>query len=338
MVSSWTFDNNSFQSATNKTLVFTNASVLNSALTLGTSGTPKAECTDSAFPTLSYELAFDIKIAGNLHATDDRIIFSYGTLIGYLKTNGSIMVKSGTDTATSATGVIVVGTKHRVVVRRALVPNTTSEPNANLNSTLTVMIDNVSRINITGTGVPLHALTSPVTLTLGGDAAYSATVTFDDVRLETVTLPTNAYSTGAGIQVSGDGRVNNRGCDRSITWNQPSLGSQESAETSGSYWHIQGGRIMFSRVIDTQKRKAPGSNVYLKDLPSRVTNIEPHLWKLATSSVNSGVYTTADNGTLLKPLTYSNKYDNWLGEWLFTTGLSNTGSGANKTDFYSVME
>eukprot|EP00899_Mesostigma_viride_P004938 jgi/Mesvir1/14445/Mv05127-RA.1 len=116
--------------------------------------------------------------------------------------------------------------------------------------------------------------------------------------------PTNAGADGAGIVVEGNGVVNNRRADRSIRWSTNA--TQETGDETGSYWHIRGGQIMLTRTIDVAKRKAPGSNVTLSELPVRNgATTEPHLWKMNASVDTTAPWRTADSVSGLY-LTYSN--------------------------------
>eukprot|EP00899_Mesostigma_viride_P007354 jgi/Mesvir1/1661/Mv02151-RA.1 len=204
-------------------------------------------------------------------------------------------------------------------------------------STLEVFVDGTLCITATGNALANHNLGTNSDLILGGDgAAYTVPLSVDDVRIESVTAPTNDLADGAGILVAGDGQINSKVADRSITWKKNA--GQELGDQYGSYWHIKGGQLMFSRMIDSTLRKAPGTNVLLSSLPTKSTTgttTEPHYWRLSAPT-GSGPYQTADigGGTPLVPLQYtaSGASSTFLGEWFNRdstnpTSVANFGSG-----------
>eukprot|EP00899_Mesostigma_viride_P025124 jgi/Mesvir1/5797/Mv05079-RA.1 len=145
---------------------------------------------------------------------------------------------------------------------------------------------------------------------------------------------TNADADGAGIVVEGDGAVNGKAAERSLRWRKNA--GQERGDETGSYWHVRGGQVMLSRWIDAGRRKAPGTNVTLSELPvSNGATTEPHLWKLAAYT-GAGPYLTADSvGSASLTYVSSNSSigggDSWLGEWFndSANNVQNTGSSTS---------
>eukprot|EP00899_Mesostigma_viride_P005183 jgi/Mesvir1/14666/Mv05332-RA.1 len=308
VVASWAFDKDSAVSAGTLAVTMTvnaNASISAGAMTTNTTGSATGTATYVAgFPTgtSSYEISTNIAFTG-VPNTADKVILTYGTVIVKWKSDDSVRVDVGAANVTSTTFPLVSSTgakKYKLVIRR-----TYNTSNSAL-STFEVFVDGVNCITAVGSGtnaaVATHSLSSP-NLVLGGDT-YAAALSFDDVRIESVTLPTNATSDGAGIVVEGDGLVNGVAAGRSITWNKGT--TQEKGDETGSYWLVKGGQLMLSRIIDTSLRKAPGSTVLLTSLPQTSgATTEPHMWTLSASVGSSSPWTTVDSvGT--NTLTYTN--------------------------------
>eukprot|EP00899_Mesostigma_viride_P004937 jgi/Mesvir1/14444/Mv05126-RA.1 len=275
------------------------AAVANSGGNVSSGSFPKS--------TSSFEVTFNVAFTGvPVNSSPSRRLVSYGAIGVNWKSDGQIELLEGTTviaTSSSSTPPLVMSAstnkKYKVTLRR------TYRTPVSL-STIEVFVDGVLHLTSTGTNVANTNLgTGNVAFFLGSSGtAYATTLTFDDVRIESVTTPTNDLADGAGIVVEGDGQINAKVADRSITWKKN--GGQELGDNSGSYWHIKGGQLMFSRLIDVTKRKAPGTNVLLSSLPTKSTTTpltEPHLWSMTTRA-GAGPYTTAaSTGTVA--LTYA---------------------------------
>eukprot|EP00899_Mesostigma_viride_P000398 jgi/Mesvir1/10359/Mv10560-RA.1 len=328
VVAAWNFDEDSLVSAPSAatpagvTMTLANAVVSGGVVTTRTANViASGTANDASFPknTDSYEVSFVVSFASPL-APAVRL-FSYGTMAVLWLADDTLWIWT-TDpfTTGSSTSTFVPG-KHRVVVRRVHVAGSPAL------STLEVYIDGSRRIGVAG-AIATHDLGPNPSLVLGGDnAGYDSAVSFDEVRVESVTAPTNTAADGAGILVEGNGVVNSKTADRSIRWSKNV--TQEMGDETGSYWHVKGGQIMLTRTIDVARRKAPGSDVTLADLPVKVgTTTEPHMWKMATTSGTTPNCTTPDAVDSL-PLTHtaSSGTGGWLGDWQFNADLLNSGTG-----------
>eukprot|EP00899_Mesostigma_viride_P027598 jgi/Mesvir1/8022/Mv04433-RA.1 len=260
-----------------------------------TIGTPSgASATASFFPTNSFQISFDAKFMSNAVGLSRQMV-SYGRFSLQVFDGGSIgvVVDYGTPGAIASTLIPNIVPEadetnsdqwfeHRFMIKRTVY----ADPDL---STVEVYIDGVRRLVIRGadSAIPNVQIAQPVSLTFGGTEYCFALAQYDNVRIEVVHTPTNSNADGAGLAVMGDGLVNKRWCDRSITWNKNV--TQEQGDYRGSYWHVKGGQIMFSRVIDSGVRKAPGSGVLLSSLPVKSLSApltEPHMWKLAAYTSN----------------------------------------------------
>eukprot|EP00899_Mesostigma_viride_P005589 jgi/Mesvir1/15030/Mv14682-RA.1 len=162
-------------------------------------------------------------------------------------------------------------------------------------------------------------------------------VSYDDIRIETVTAPSNTVTDGAGVSVLGDGAVNNVPCDRSITWQKGT--TQEKGDHTGSYWQVKGGQLMLSRTIDASLRKAPGSSILLSSLPAKTgiapaAMTEPNMWPMSAYTGTTPNFSTVDSVSALN-LAYSATSaaasETWLDTWDLTgtDPLANTGTGTS---------
>eukprot|EP00899_Mesostigma_viride_P006027 jgi/Mesvir1/15425/Mv06609-RA.1 len=339
-VATWAFDGNSATSApttanpTGVPITFTTgkASISNGALILPGGATPTTNAAAtaanvSAFPTgtQSYEISFNISYNGVpvSGAATVRRLFSYGTLICNWYGDGKIEATAGGVTLATPVNTLAMAAltqkKYKVTMRRTYV-----DAPLNSLSTFEIFVDGVQKSVSTGTGLATHSLSSPA-LVLGNDGTgYLVPLTFDDVRIELVSPPTNVNADGAGLVVAGDAAINSKAAERSITWKRNV--AQELGDNTGSYWHIKGGQLMFSRLIDTTKRKAPGTNVLLSSLPTKGASTESNMWTLATNG-------TAATGTAV--LTYASTP---TGAASHTGGYfqTNYGYGAVTTSYYSA--
>eukprot|EP00899_Mesostigma_viride_P012953 jgi/Mesvir1/21659/Mv04080-RA.1 len=183
-------------------MTLSNAAVTGSKLQLTQGVAAQGSASNAAFPKSleSYEVTFNITFSGVPGAATKKL-FSYGPLIGKWNTAGTVTVDNGTITSTSATAPIVTAaatTKKYTVVARRVYFSTTAM------STFELFVDGVRCISTTGDGIANLDLTTTPALVLGGDT-YTCVVSFDDVRVEAVTTPTNTLSDGAGVIVQGDG-------------------------------------------------------------------------------------------------------------------------------------
>eukprot|EP00899_Mesostigma_viride_P000525 jgi/Mesvir1/10473/Mv22280-RA.1 len=282
------------------------ASISNGALILPGGATPTTNAAAtaanvSAFPTgtQSYEISFNISYNGVpvSGAVTVRRLFSYGTLICNWYGDGKIEATAGGVTLATPVNTLAMAAstqkKYKVTMRRTYV-----DAPLNSLSTFEIFVDGVQKSVSTGTGLATHSLSSPA-LVLGNDGTgYLVPLTFDDVRIELVSPPTNVNADGAGLVVAGDAAINSKAAERSITWKKNV--AQELGDNTGSYWHIKGGQLMFSRLIDTTKRKAPGTNVLLSSLPTKGASTESNMWTLATNgtaTTGSAVLTYASTPT-----------------------------------------
>eukprot|EP00899_Mesostigma_viride_P005954 jgi/Mesvir1/1535/Mv14518-RA.1 len=142
--------------------------------------------------------------------TADSFILAYGALAGvylrlsYVQATNKLMLTDGTNTATTTNaGLLTAGTSAKIVVRRD--PTTAA---------VSLLVNSVPQVLVGGGGAHLAALgalsfASTPSLYVGhfGADASSASFYFDNVRVESVTKPTNAASSSAGILVQGDGAV-----------------------------------------------------------------------------------------------------------------------------------
>eukprot|EP00899_Mesostigma_viride_P007358 jgi/Mesvir1/16623/Mv10157-RA.1 len=286
----------------------------------------------------SYEITFNVSFAGVPGAASSaKKLFSYGPLIGKLNVPasgsfGTITVDNGTITSTSSSSPIrtdgtVTNIKYKIVARRTYYATTAL-------STFELFVDGVRCISTTGDGIALLDLLATPAFVLGGDT-FTCAVSYDDIRIELVTAPSNTVCDGGGLSVLGDGAVNSVACDRSITWQKGT--TQEKGDYTGSYWQVKGGQLMLSRTIDTSLRKAPGSSILLSSLPAKTgTTTEPNLWKLAAYT-GTGPYTTADSvsGLNLTYLSSGSGITGWLGEWFNDSVNSVTATGTSVTNYGS---
>eukprot|EP00899_Mesostigma_viride_P029751 jgi/Mesvir1/9961/Mv05753-RA.1 len=309
------------------------ASISNGALILPGGATPTTNAAATAanvpaFPTgtQSYEISFNISYNGVpvSGATTVRRLFSYGTLICNWYGDGKIEATAGGVTLATPVNTLAMAAstqkKYKVTMRRTYV-----DAPLNSLSTFEIFVDGVQKSVSTGTGLATHSLSSPA-LVLGNDGTgYLVPLTFDDVRIELVSPPTNVNADGAGLVVAGDGAINSKAAERSITWKKNV--AQELGDNTGSYWHIKGGQLMFSRLIDTTKRKAPGTNVLLSSLPIKGASTESNMWTLATNG-------TATTGSAV--LTYTSTPPGTASHTAGGYFQTNYGNGTVTVSYYSA--
>eukprot|EP00899_Mesostigma_viride_P018408 jgi/Mesvir1/26569/Mv25607-RA.1 len=110
----------------------------------------------------------------------------------------------------------------------------------------------------------------------------------------------NVNANGGGIFMDGNSSFS----DRAISWHMGAgETSQDKGDNTGSYWHIEGGQLLFSRTIALADRYAPGTNVLLSSLASGADDTRWEFTSGTTSEVGAKVMTlnggaTVANGVL----------------------------------------
>eukprot|EP00899_Mesostigma_viride_P005182 jgi/Mesvir1/14665/Mv05331-RA.1 len=280
-------------------MALTNATVTGGALVMGTGSNARSSIANAALPknTASYEVNFNMALAGAATGVA-KVFFTYNDLIVSWKTDGSLYVVQGANNFTSSAGVLSTAAKYHFDIRRKY-------DAVNTLSTFEIYVNGVKRVDLpvvgTPSAIPSHDLSAAPTLMFGNDT-YSYAVSFDDIRVESIPDSLNTTADGAGIFVEGNGKVGSKKVDRSITWRSNTTDAcQDLGDNTGSYWHVQGGQVMFSRTIDSALRRAPGSTVVLSSLPAKS---EPHLWTLSAKVGTAPTCTTADSAGSVS-LTYT---------------------------------
>eukprot|EP00899_Mesostigma_viride_P027367 jgi/Mesvir1/7815/Mv11757-RA.1 len=314
----WAFNGNSNLSTTGVVMAPTNASVTAGKLLLAANVSANGTASwVSPFPKNleSFEITFNVSLAGVPGAASSvKKLFSYGPLAGKLNVPasgsfGTVTIDNGggvTSTSSSTpirTDGTIANIKYKVHHRRRY---RSSRPSRH------------PRLRSRRRHVHLR-------------------VSYDDIRIETVTAPSNTVTDGAGVSVLGDGAVNNVPCDRSITWQKGT--TQEKGDHTGSYWQVKGGQLMLSRTIDASLRKAPGSSILLSSLPAKTgiapaAMTEPNMWPMSAYTGTTPNFSTVDSVSALN-LAYSATSaaasETWLDTWDLTgtDPLANTGTGTS---------
>eukprot|EP00899_Mesostigma_viride_P017409 jgi/Mesvir1/2566/Mv10311-RA.1 len=298
LVAHWPFDGDSLVDVAGSAIAMTveGGAILGGQFKTSVDGVGTASVANAAFPSVteSFDVGFNVTFVDGLpvagrgvarygHVTDEAQSFTLS-----LVNAASFQVTGGG--ADPVIGAFLFATNvpyaFRIVREYDAV-----DPHL---STVKVYVNNVIRASATGgTSLAVTAIPSLPSLVLGDvqDLGLGHEVRVDNIKIQIPTPPTNAYADGAGIRIEGDGKVDSVAAPRAITWRKGDV--QEAGDHTGAYWHFEGGQLVFSRLVASASRKAPGTDILLSSLPDGAA--ETHHYPLNTSSARVGQPTFLSN-------------------------------------------